>query len=83
MSALVLIIEVTRDKEIEMFNKKTAEYFEVVLNSGYESDWEIATLAEAKKIEGAVRILAFNYNCDAIRQYDLVNEKWEKTISLY
>lgn len=63
-------------------NKKTAEYFEVVMDSGYESDWEIATLAEAKKIDGAVRVLAYNYNCDAIRQYDLVDNKWVKTAEL-
>jgi hypothetical protein len=50
--------------------------FEVVMNSGYETDWEIDTLAEAKKIQGAVKILKFNDNLDVIRQYDLVDGKW-------
>jgi hypothetical protein len=52
--------------------------FEVVMNSGYQSDWELDTLAEAKAIQGAVAILEFDDNLDVVCQYDLVNGKWIK-----
>lgn len=52
--------------------------FEVVMNSGYQSDWELDTLAEAKRIQGAVKILKYNDNLDVVSEYDLVDGKWVK-----
>jgi hypothetical protein len=50
--------------------------FEVVMNSGYETDWELDTLDEAKSIQGAVMILEFDDNLDIVGQYDLVDGEW-------
>jgi hypothetical protein len=50
--------------------------FEIEMANGFQSDWELDTLAEAKKIQGAIKILEFNDNLDVIRQYDLVDGEW-------
>ena len=50
--------------------------FEIEMANGFQSDWELDTLDEAKKIQGAIKILEFNDNLDVIRQYDLVDGKW-------
>lgn len=52
--------------------------FEIEMANGFQSDWELDTLAEAKKIQGAVKILEFNDDLDVVSEYDLVNGKWIK-----
>jgi hypothetical protein len=50
--------------------------FEIEMANGFQSDWELDTLDEAKSIQGAVMILEFDDNLDIVGQYDLVDGEW-------
>jgi hypothetical protein len=52
--------------------------FEIEMANGFQSDWELDTLDEAKKIQGAIKILEFNDDLDVVSEYELVNGKWVK-----
>jgi hypothetical protein len=50
--------------------------FEIEMANGFQSDWELDTLDEAKAIQGAVMILEFDDDLDIVGQYDLVDGEW-------
>ena len=58
--------------------RKGKEMFEIEMANGFQSDWELDTLDEAKAIQGAIKILEFNDDLNVVSQYDLVNGKWIK-----